>query len=77
MGFFLTLFQIAMKEGLVSVIEGDLRAPATITGQPASEDQKRKTKSYGYVRPLAAALAALTVPSPMQPIFILSMVRLK
>jgi len=38
MCFILTLFQIAMQEGLVSVIEGDPRAVSTTASQPASED---------------------------------------
>jgi hypothetical protein len=38
MGFILTLFQIALQEGFVGVIKGDLRAALTTTGEPAGED---------------------------------------
>jgi hypothetical protein len=66
-----------MQESLVSVSKGDLRAVPATTSQPAGEDQKGKTKSYGFVLPLDVTLPAVTFPPPMQPRCMFSMFRVK
>jgi hypothetical protein len=39
MGFVLTLFQITMQKGSISVVEGDLGIAATTTGNPEDKNE--------------------------------------
>lgn len=84
MGFVLGLLQIAMQQSLIGVIEGQLRGllrrvVSTAAGERTHPGNRHQNRYHypGLPCPLAEAVAAVTVPPPMQPRCMFSMCRVK